>query len=181
MTPNTSGPLRNRPAPLLKSSFVRLWCATTASGLATWAMPFILGLAVLHGSLTAVGLGLVLATRTAGFLVAVPLGGLLADRYSRRAVVLWSGLAAAIGLNAVMNELNGTFEVLGTPAEEGGAGKVKLMDAGAFEDVDAALMIHHAGHLTGAPLEWPDGTCLAVAHTEFAWRFAEAFKPSRRR
>jgi hypothetical protein len=40
-------------------------------------MPFILGLAVLHGSLTAVGLGLVLATRTAGFLVAVPLGGLL--------------------------------------------------------------------------------------------------------
>ncbi|WP_017603028.1 MFS transporter [Nocardiopsis alkaliphila] len=92
-TSNTTAP--RRPTPLLRPDFLRLWCATTASGMATWAMPFILGLAVLHGSLTAIGLGLVLATRTAGFLVAVPLGGLLADRYSRHAVVLWSGLAAA--------------------------------------------------------------------------------------
>ncbi|WP_017586096.1 MFS transporter [Nocardiopsis ganjiahuensis] len=93
--PNTTSQLERRGTPLLRPSFVRLWCGTTASGLATWAMPFILGLAVLEGSLSAVGLGLVLATRTAGFLVAVPLGGLLADRHSRRAVVLWSGLAAA--------------------------------------------------------------------------------------
>src|SRR5262245_21253433 len=32
--------------------------------------------------------------------------------------------------------------VIGTPAEEGGAGKVKLMNAGVFKDVDAAMMIH---------------------------------------
>ena len=32
--------------------------------------------------------------------------------------------------------------MIGTPAEEGGAGKVRLMDAGVFEDVDAAMMIH---------------------------------------
>ncbi|MFE9243482.1 MFS transporter [Nocardiopsis sp. NPDC006938] len=94
-TPNPTLPQERRASPLLRPTFVRLWCATTASGLATWAMPFILGLAVLHGSLSAVGLGLVLAARTAGFLVAVPLGGLFADRHSRRAVVLWSGLAAA--------------------------------------------------------------------------------------
>jgi amidohydrolase len=31
---------------------------------------------------------------------------------------------------------------VGTPAEEGGAGKVKLLDAGVFRDVDAAMMIH---------------------------------------
>jgi amidohydrolase len=36
----------------------------------------------------------------------------------------------------------GRVVVIGTPAEEGGAGKVKLMDAGVFADVDAALMIH---------------------------------------
>ncbi|MHA6632117.1 MFS transporter [Pseudonocardia sichuanensis] len=75
--------------------FLRLWVGTTASGLATWALPFVLGLAVLHGDLGAVGLGIVLATRTVGFLAAVPLAGVLADRYSRRVVVLWSGLAAA--------------------------------------------------------------------------------------
>src|SRR4051794_22594004 len=42
-----------------------------------------------------------------------------------------SGLAAAIGLGAVMDEIGGTFVILGTPAEEGGAGKVKLLEQGA--------------------------------------------------
>lgn len=76
-------------------AFLRLWAGTTASGLATWALPFVLGLAVLHRDLGAAALGLVLAARTAGFLVAVAVGGVLADRHSRRTVVLWSGLAAA--------------------------------------------------------------------------------------
>ena len=37
---------------------------------------------------------------------------------------------------------DGRITVVGTPAEEGGAGKVKLLDAGVFQDVDAAMMIH---------------------------------------
>nr|WP_308210584.1 hypothetical protein [Actinomadura luzonensis] len=85
-----------RDRPLLRDRrFVLLWCGATASGLGTWALPFVLGLAVLDGTLTATGLGVVLAARTAGFLAAVPIGGVLADRYARRAVVLWAGLAAA--------------------------------------------------------------------------------------
>jgi amidohydrolase len=36
----------------------------------------------------------------------------------------------------------GRIQVIGTPAEEGGAGKVKLLDAGVFEGVGAAMMIH---------------------------------------
>lgn len=36
----------------------------------------------------------------------------------------------------------GTIQVIGTPAEEGGAGKVRLLDAGVFRGVDAAMMIH---------------------------------------
>ncbi|WAR25553.1 P20D2-like protein [Mya arenaria] len=32
--------------------------------------------------------------------------------------------------------------VLGTPAEEGGGGKVKMIDAGAFSEVDVAMMSH---------------------------------------
>src|ERR671933_627209 len=31
---------------------------------------------------------------------------------------------------------------LGTPAEEGGGGKIKLLEAGAFEGFDAAMMFH---------------------------------------
>ena len=39
----------------------------------------------------------------------------------------------------------GEIQVIGTPAEEGGAGKVRLMEAGVFRDVDAAMMIHGRG------------------------------------
>ncbi|HET9017771.1 MAG TPA: amidohydrolase [Thermomicrobiaceae bacterium] len=73
-----------------------------------------------------------------------------------------SGMAAAIGMAAVMDELPGIFEIIGTPAEEGGAGKILLQRAGVFDDVDAALMIHHAGDRSGAATEYPGGTCLAV-------------------
>src|SRR3990172_2668319 len=51
-----------------------------------------------------------------------------------------AGAALAAGLGAL--PFPGRVVVLGTPAEEGGAGKVKLMEAGLFRDVDAAMMIH---------------------------------------
>ena len=54
---------------------------------------------------------------------------------------LGSGLAAA----ALADELGGRVVVLGTPAEEGGGGKVLMADQGAFEGVDAAMMVHPAG------------------------------------
>jgi amidohydrolase len=73
-----------------------------------------------------------------------------------------SGLAAALGLGAVIDEVDGTVVIMGTPAEEGGGGKIKLAEQGAFDDVDAAVMIHHAGDRSGAATEWPQGTCLAV-------------------
>lgn len=86
---------------LREPAFLRLWTGTTASGLATWALPFVLGLAVLERTLDPVWLGVALGVRTAGFLAAVPVSGVLADRYSRRATVLWSGLAATAGTAAV--------------------------------------------------------------------------------
>jgi len=38
--------------------------------------------------------------------------------------------------------LGGTVELIGTPAEEGGGGKIRLLEAGAFAGVDAAIMYH---------------------------------------
>lgn len=52
-----------------------------------------------------------------------------------------AGLAAA----ALADELGGTVVVLGTPAEEGGGGKVVMAERGAFDAIDAALMVHPAG------------------------------------
>ncbi|MFN8516171.1 MAG: M20 family metallopeptidase [Chloroflexia bacterium] len=80
-----------------------------------------------------------------------------------------SGLGAAIGLGQVMDQLNGTFQIIGTPAEEGGGGKIILADAGVFDGVDASLMIHHAGPYTGSSTEYPGGTCLAVSHYKFVY------------
>nr|WP_218882987.1 MFS transporter [Spinactinospora alkalitolerans] len=108
---------------MLAPAFVRLWSGTTASGLATWAMPFILGLAVLDGSITAFDLGLALATRTAGFLLAVPFGGLLADRLSRRAVVLWAAAAAAAATPLVAVGVGGSTGLMAAAAAVVGAGQ----------------------------------------------------------
>ncbi|MFI6388587.1 MFS transporter [Nonomuraea sp. NPDC050547] len=104
-------------------AFARLWAGTTASGLATWALPFVLALAVLDRGLTATGLGIVLAARTAGFLLAVPLGGVLADRYSRRAVVLWAGLAAALATPVIALGLGRSLLLMSVAAAVAGAGQ----------------------------------------------------------
>jgi amidohydrolase len=50
--------------------------------------------------------------------------------------------SVAATLAAARLPYGGRIIVLGTPAEEGGAGKVKLMEAGVFRGVDAAMMIH---------------------------------------
>jgi amidohydrolase len=51
-------------------------------------------------------------------------------------------LGAFLALHAERGALPGTVELVGTPAEEGGGGKITLLEAGVFRDVDAALMFH---------------------------------------
>lgn len=49
-----------------------------------------------------------------------------------------AGVAAA----KIADEAGLTISVIGTPAEEGGGGKILLLERGAFEGVHAAMMIH---------------------------------------
>jgi amidohydrolase len=56
-----------------------------------------------------------------------------------------AGLGAGLAAAAMADELGGRIVVLGTPAEEGGGGKQLMAEAGAFDGVDAALMVHPAG------------------------------------
>jgi amidohydrolase len=57
-----------------------------------------------------------------------------------------SALAAGIGLGALLGKLSseaiGEISVIGTPAEETEGGKVLMVERGAFQDLDAALMVH---------------------------------------
>jgi amidohydrolase len=50
--------------------------------------------------------------------------------------------AAAVALTGLADDLGITIVVLGTPAEEGGGGKVAMIEAGAFDDAHAAMMVH---------------------------------------
>ena len=56
-----------------------------------------------------------------------------------------AGIAAGLGLKAALGSIGapkGRVTVMGTPAEEGGGGKIKLIENGGFEDIDIAMMVH---------------------------------------
>ena len=53
-----------------------------------------------------------------------------------------ASVGAALALRPVLDEIAGAVQVVGTPAEEGGGGKVIMAEAGIFEGVDAAMMVH---------------------------------------
>lgn len=57
-------------------------------------------------------------------------------------IIAAAAVGAIAGLIGVIDELDIAVRLLGCPAEEGGGGKIRLIEAGAFEDVDAALMVH---------------------------------------
>ena len=59
-------------------------------------------------------------------------------------VIAAAGLGASIALARVANIAGGSVRVLGTPAEEGGGGKVFMARAGAFDGLVAAMMVHPA-------------------------------------
>jgi amidohydrolase len=57
-------------------------------------------------------------------------------------LIAGGAVGAFLGLASVAADLGGEVLLLGTPGEEGGGGKIKLLEAGAFEGVDAAIMFH---------------------------------------
>ncbi|WP_030210694.1 amidohydrolase [Streptomyces sp. NRRL S-87] len=57
-----------------------------------------------------------------------------------------AGLGAALALRAALGDFQGSLLAVGTPAEERGGGKVTLVEAGVFDGVDAALMVHPGVH-----------------------------------
>ncbi|WGD37438.1 M20 family metallopeptidase [Lysinibacter sp. HNR] len=60
-------------------------------------------------------------------------------------VICAASVGAFVALASRIREIGGTAVLLGTPAEENGTGKEIMARAGAFNGVDAALMIHPHG------------------------------------
>lgn len=57
-------------------------------------------------------------------------------------LIATASLGAALGVEMGMDPVPGTIELIGTPGEEGGGGKVILAEAGIFDGVDVAMMFH---------------------------------------
>jgi amidohydrolase len=85
-------------------------------------------------------------------------------------VIAAAGLGAGLAAAALADELGGRVLVVGTPAEEGGGGKVRLIDGGTFDGVEAALMVHPAD----ADLLAMDVVALHQAHVTYHGEAAHA-------
>jgi amidohydrolase len=57
-------------------------------------------------------------------------------------LIATSAVGAFLAAAEVAEKVGGEVVLLGTPAEEGGGGKIKLIEAGAFEGLSAAMMFH---------------------------------------
>ncbi|OAA72336.1 amidohydrolase [Cordyceps fumosorosea ARSEF 2679] len=70
-------------------------------------------------------------------------------------LIATSSIASFLGVAAALKASGkpGRVRLYGTPAEEGGGGKVRLIEAGAYQDVDACLMVH-----PGPPMPPPQGS-----------------------
>ncbi len=73
-------------------------------------------------------------------------------------IIASAAVGAGLLLAEMADELGLTVTVFGTPAEEGGGGKINMLNAGLFDGVHAAMMVHPA------PAEADRMHCLAVSH-----------------
>ena len=73
-------------------------------------------------------------------------------------IIAAAAVGAGVGLLPVADELGLTVRVVGTPAEEGGGGKITMVEQGTFDDAHLAMMIHPWA------TERLEAACLAVAH-----------------
>src|SRR5438270_9820243 len=78
-------------------------------------------------------------------------------------LIATASAGAGIALADALGRLPGRVLVIGTPAEEGGGGKIRLIRAGIFQEVDAAMMFHPDTRTQ--VLHW----ALAVTHMHFAF------------
>jgi len=81
-----------------------------------------------------------------------------------------SSVGAGLATKAAVDRFGGTICVIGTPAEELGGGKARLIEGSAFEGIDAALMIHPQKN----DIAVMESSALATVSVEFHGREAHA-------
>lgn len=85
-------------------------------------------------------------------------------------IIAAAGLGAGIVTGMLAEAAGGRVRVLGTPAEEGGGGKVLMARQGALEGLSAAMMVHPADH----DLSTMDCIAIHQVRVEYEGRSAHA-------
>ena len=57
-------------------------------------------------------------------------------------IIATAAVGAAVALKGIIDQAGGSVVVIGTPAEELYGGKVLMAERGAFDDIDAAMIVH---------------------------------------
>jgi amidohydrolase len=78
-------------------------------------------------------------------------------------IIAAAAVGAAAALAPVVDALGITLTVFGTPAEEGGGGKIELLERGAFDGVHAMMMVHPG------PLDVARAEPYAVSHSKIRY------------
>jgi amidohydrolase len=87
-------------------------------------------------------------------------------------IIASAAAGAGIAAARVAGELGLTVSVIGTPAEEGGGGKILLLDRGAFDGVHASMMVHPA------PADVAEPPIIAVSHFDVKYTGKESHASS---
>ena len=86
-------------------------------------------------------------------------------------LIAMAAMGAALGLQANAQDLPGRVMVIGTPAEEGGGGKIRLLEAGVFDGVDATLSSHPFSNRTIIPAAAPRGESWSLAMVGYRYMY----------
>ncbi len=83
-------------------------------------------------------------------------------------VIAAAALGAGMGLARIADDAGLRIRIVGTPAEEGGGGKILMLERGAFAGAHAAMMVHPA------PVEIAEPTMLAWSQFDVHFHGKEA-------
>ena len=86
-------------------------------------------------------------------------------------LIATTAIGAGLGIQANLETLPGRVVLVGTPAEEGGGGKIRLLEAGVFEDVDVVLSSHPSSNRTYVPTDIPVSESWSLAMVGFRYAY----------
>ena len=86
-------------------------------------------------------------------------------------LIATTAVGAGLGIQANLEVLPGRVVVLGTPAEEGGGGKIRLLEAGVFNDVDVVLSSHPSSNRTFIPTDIPLAESWSLAMVGYRYAY----------